>query len=259
MPHGLHGVWMAVIVGVFSYTGIELIAVTSAEAKDPRAAIPAALRSMLLRLFLFYVVGLGIIVTVIPWTSTGAKVVSQSPFVRVFAHSGIAHAAGIMNLVVLSAALSSMNTNIYLCSRMLFSLSRGGYTPKLLGKLGNAGAPVPAILASGVCILVAASISVLTPYAYNYLFGIALFGAITVWIIVLLSHLSFRRRHRLADLPVRTPLFPGLQLSALVLLCAVLVTMGLDREFWDISWIVGVPWLMMISIVYFFRVRKAGR
>lgn len=258
MPHGLGGVWMAVIVGVFSFNGIEVIAVTSGETKDPRVAIPAALRTMLLRLFLFYVVGLGIIVTLVPWTSTGAKVVSESPFVRVFANSGIAHAAGIMNFVVLSAALSSMNTNVYLCSRMLFSLSRGNYAPKLLGKLGNAGAPVAAILTSGACVLVAASVSVMTPYAYNYLFGVALFGAITVWIIVLLSHLSFRRHHRLADLPVRTPLFPGLQLSALVLLCAVLVTMGLDTEFWDISWIVGVPWLMLISAAYFFRVRTVA-
>jgi AAT family amino acid transporter len=255
MPHGFGGVWMAVIVGVFSYNGIELIAVTSGEAKDPRTAIPAALRTMLLRLFLFYVVGLGIIVTVIPWTSTGAKVVSQSPFVRVFGHSGIAHAAGIMNFVVLSAALSSMNTNLYLCSRMLFSLSRGNYAPRLLGKLGKAGVPVAAIITSGACILAAASVSVMTPYAYNYLFGVALFGAITVWIIVLLSHLSFRRRHRLEDLPVRTPLFPWLQLSALVLLCAVLVTMGLDHGFWNVSWIVGVPWLILISAVYFFRTR----
>jgi amino acid transporter, AAT family len=92
---------------------------------------------------------------------------------------------------------------------------------------------------------------VLTPYAFNYLFGVALFGAITVWIIVLLSHLSFRRRHRLADLPVRTPLFPALQLVALALLCGVLVTMGLDTEFWNISWIVGVPWLIIISLIYF--------
>ena len=255
MPHGFGGVWMAVIVGVFSYNGIELIAVTSGEAKDPRTAIPAALRTMLLRLFLFYVVGLGIIVTVIPWTSTGAKVVSQSPFVRVFGHSGIAHAAGIMNFVVLSAALSSMNTNLYLCSRMLFSLSRGNYAPRLLGKLGKAGVPVAAIITSGACILAAASVSVMTPYAYNYLFGVALFGAISVWIIVLLSHLSFRRRHRLEDLPVRTPLFPWLQLSALVLLCAVLVTMGLDHGFWNVSWIVGVPWLILLSAVYFFRTR----
>jgi L-asparagine transporter-like permease len=258
MPHGFGGVWMAVIIGILSYNGIEVIAVTSGEAKDPVRAIPAALRSMGLRLFLFYMLALTIVVTFVPWTETGATVVTQSPFVRVFAHSGIRHAAGIMNFVVLSAALSSMNTNVYLCSRMLFSLSRGGYAPRLLGRLGSNGTPIIAILISGGCILAAAGLSKLTPLAYNYLFGVALFDAMVVWIIILLSHLSFRRRHRASDLPVRMPMFPYLQLLGLGLLCAVLVTMGLDKETWQISWIVGVPWLVGISAVYF-AVKRARR
>jgi AAT family amino acid transporter len=125
LPKGLRGVWTAVIVGIFSFTGIELIAVTSGEARDPTRAIPAALRSMLLRLLVFYLLAVTLIVALAPWTATGARVLAQSPFVSVFRDSGIAHAAGVMNFVVLSAALSSMNTNIYLCARMLFSLSRG--------------------------------------------------------------------------------------------------------------------------------------
>jgi amino acid transporter, AAT family len=251
MPRGFGGVWMAVIIGILSFNGIEVIAVTSGEAKDPARSIPAALRTMALRLFLFYVLALTIVVTFVPWTETGATIVTQSPFVRVFAHSGIRHAAGIMNFVVLSAALSSMNCNIYLCSRMLFSLSRGGYAPRFLGKLSKKGTPITAILLSGACILTAAGVSKLTPLAYNYLFGVALFDAMIVWIIILLSHLSFRRRHKAADLPVRMPWFPWIQIAGLTLLCAVLVTMGLDKETWRISWIVGVPWLALISLVYF--------
>jgi L-asparagine transporter-like permease len=251
MPHGFSGVWMAVIIGILSFNGIEVIAVTSGEARDPVRSIPAALRTMALRLFLFYVLALAIVVTFVPWTETGATIVTQSPFVRIFAHSGIRHAAGIMNFVVLSAALSSMNCNIYLCSRMLFSLSRGGYAPHFLGKLSKKGTPITAILLSGACILTAAGVSKLTPLAYNYLFGVALFDAMIVWIIILLSHLSFRRRHKAADLPVRMPWFPGIQIAGLTLLCAVLVTMGLDKETWRISWIVGVPWLGLISLVYF--------
>jgi amino acid transporter, AAT family len=251
MPHGFSGVWMAVIIGILSFNGIEVIAVTSGEAKDPVRSIPAALRTMALRLFLFYVLALTIVVTFVPWTETGAAIVTQSPFVRVFAHTGIRHAAGIMSFVVLSAALSSMNCNVYLCSRMLFSLSRGGYAPPFLGKLSKKGTPITAILLSGACILTAAGVSKLTPLAYNYLFGVALFDAMIVWIIILLSHLSFRRRHKAADLPVRMPWFPGIQIAGLTLLCAVLVTMGLDKETWRISWIVGVPWLALISVVYF--------
>jgi L-asparagine transporter-like permease len=259
MPHGFGGVWMAVIIGILSFNGIEVIAVTSGEAKDPVRAIPAALRTMALRLFLFYILALAIVVTFVPWTETGATVVTQSPFVRVFAHSGIRNAAGIMNFVVLSAALSSMNTNVYLCSRMLFSLSRGGYAPRFLGKLSKNGTPITAILLSGACILVAAGVSKLTPLAYNYLFGVALFDAMIVWIIILLSHLSFRRKHKAADLLVRMPGFPVVQIAGLALLCAVLVTMGLDKETWRISWIVGVPWLALISAMYFILKARAGR
>jgi AAT family amino acid transporter len=134
---------------------------------------------------------------------------------------------------------------------MLFSLSRGNYAPQFLGRLGRTHTPTGAILVSGAGILTAAAVSMFTPYAYNYLFGVALFGAMTVWIFILVSHLSFRRRHKATQLPVRMPFFPWMQLAALGLLIAVLVTMGLDEEFWRISWIVGVPWLALISIAYF--------
>src|SRR5579872_3768380 len=154
LPKGIAGLWMAVTVGIFSFYGIEVIAVTAGETKNPEVAIPAALRTMLLRLFLFYVLAVTVIVTIIPWTETGVTVVAQSPFVTVFQHSGIRHAAGIMNFVVISAALSSMNTDIYLCSRMLFSLSRGGYAPRPLGKLSERGSPVASILVSGAFVLI---------------------------------------------------------------------------------------------------------
>jgi amino acid transporter, AAT family len=258
LPKGISGLWMAVIVGIFSFYGIEVIAVTSGETKNPAVAIPAALRTMLLRLFLFYVLAITVIVTIIPWTATGVKVVAQSPFVTVFQHSGIRHAAGIMNFVVISAALSSMNTDIYLCSRMLFSLSRGGYAPRRLGGLSERGSPVAAILVSGAGVLIAAAVSMLTPNAYADLFGVALFAAILVWMFIFASHLSFRRRYRGAPLPVRTPFFPWLQYAGLVMLAAILVTMGLDPTF-DVSWLYGVPWVALISLAYFVRRARLTR
>ncbi len=134
-----------------------------------------------------------------------------------------------MNFVVLSAALSSMNTNVYLCSRMLFSLVARRICAAISGPLSKNGTPVAAILVSGACILAAAALSKLTPLAYNYLFGVALFDAMIVWIIILLSHLSFRRRTggRPAGSHAAVPV---VQIAGLALLCAVLVTMGLDKE-----------------------------
>lgn len=257
MPHGVGGMWMAVIMGIFSFNGVEVIAVTAGEVRDPQKTLPAALRNMALRLFLFYVLALTIVVTFVPWTATGAKIVSESPFVSVLEYTGLTYAAGIMNFVVISAALSSMNVNIYLSSRMLFSLSRGGYAPEFLGRLGRNRTPLAAILVSGAGILCMSAVAKLTPLAYNYLFGIALFGGIVVWIFILISHLSFRRRHGAGHLPVRMPFFPVMQIAGLALLVGILITMGLDTEFWNISWIVGVPWLILISAAYFvWRARR---
>jgi len=258
LPKGMSGLWMAVIVGIFSFYGIEVIAVTSGETKNPEVTIPAALRTMLLRLFLFYVLAIAVIVTIIPWTDTGVKVVAQSPFVTVFQHSGIRHAAGIMNFVVISAALSSMNTDIYLCSRMLFSLSRSGHAPRRLGSLSGRGSPVAAILVSGVFVLIAAAASMFTPNAYADLFGVALFAAIVVWMFIFASHLSFRRRHAGVALPVCMPLFPWLQYAGLAMLAAILVTMGLNPTF-DVSWLYGVPWIVLISLAYFVRQARQRR
>jgi len=250
LPHGLHGVWMGVLIGIFSFVGVEVIAVTSGEAKDPARAIPAALKTMVVRLFVFYILALGIVVAFVPWTETGAEVVSKSPFVKVFQYVGIPYAAGITNFVVVMAALSSMNTNIYLCSRMLFSLSRGGYAPAALGRLNGRGSPVAAILFSGAFILLAAGLSRLTPLAYNYLFGISIFGAIVVWMVVLTSHLRFRRAHAGEHLPVKTPFFPWLQIAGLALLAAILITMAFDGGFWRVAWIVGVPCLLLAGAAY---------
>jgi L-asparagine transporter-like permease len=145
-----------------------------------------------------------------------------------------------------------MNANTYLTGRMLFSLSRGNYAPRQFGVLNKAGAPAPAVLFSGGVILACAMVSRLTPLAYNYLFGVSLFGALFVWIVILVSHIAFRRRHGAEALPVRMPFFPTLQIAGLALLLAILVTMGLSPDF-NVSWIVGVPWLILLTTAYFLR------
>lgn len=250
-PNGFSGVWMAVLMALFSFMGLEFVVGTASEAKDPKTAIPAALRTMAARLFLFYILALFIIVAFLPWTESGAKVVTESPFVKMFASAGIPYAAGVMNFVVASAALSAMNTSIYMGSRMLFSLARGGYAPRALGELNAQKVPMRATLLTGVCILAAASVSILTPLAYNYLFGITLFGGLLVWSTILVSHLRFRRQHRAADLPVQMPFFPYAQILGLALLAAIAVTMALDTDFWQTAVIAGVPWLVVVALAYF--------
>jgi amino acid transporter, AAT family len=254
LPHGLGGVWMGVIPAIFSFIGVELIATTAGEAANPMVSVPRAMKSMLLRLALFYFVALGVMLALTPWNQAGARIVTQSPFVRVFAEFGLPAAAAVMNFVILSAALSAMNAQLYLCTRMLFSLARSNSAPAALGVVSSRGTPWRATGVSIIGVLVAAAIAYTSDKAYNYLVGISLFGAIVTWIIILVTHLMFRRKYpegKRAQLPVKAPLYPYPQILALGLLTAILITMGLDRDFWRIAIIVGIAWVLLVSGCYF--------
>jgi amino acid transporter, AAT family len=260
-PHGFAGIWMAVIMAVFSFTGVEVIAVTSGEAEKPQESVPRAMKTMLLRLALFYFLALAVVLAITPWSESGARVVTESPFVKVFAGFGLGQVATMMNFVIMSAALSSMNTNLYLCTRMIFSLARSGDAPAGLGFVNARGVPLRAAGLSTCGVLVAAMTAYVSSKAYNYLFGIALFGTMITWLIILATHMRFIRRYpaeKRALLTSRAPFSPYMQWIAFALLAAVLLTMGLDTEFWNISWIVGVPWVAFVSLAYYV-LRRRGR
>lgn len=130
LPYGLKGVWFAVTLALTSYMGVEIIAVTAGEARNPEHSIPRAMRTIVLRLIFFYILAIVAMLAISPWNAvSGGKGITGSPFVSAFSGVGIPYAASIMNLVVITAALSSCNTDLYLTTRMLFSLSRGGFAP----------------------------------------------------------------------------------------------------------------------------------
>jgi L-asparagine transporter-like permease len=254
-PHGISGVFKAMLIVVFSFYGVEVIAVTAGEAKDPGTSVPKAMKAMVFRLSSFYILAIALIVMIVPWTKAG---IGQSPFVTVFTGTGLPYAAGIMNFVVLTAALSSMNTNLYLTGRMLFSLSRSGFAPKVFGKLTKQGSPRNAILVSTIGLIAAA---ILTVYfansAYLYLFGISIFGGITVWIMILITLLFFRKKREKAGLPpskIQMPGYPWLPIIGIIALVAILI----DCFFIGLSmaWEAGVPWLIVITIIYFINKQR---
>ena len=137
MPFGIHGVVIGTYIAIFSYLSMEMIAVTAGEAKDPEVAVPKALRSAIVRLFLFYIFSMGIMLAMVPWAKAGAGGLDGSPFVIAFDKVGIPYAADIMNFVVLSAALSAVNAMMYVTSRMMFSLSRSGFAPPAFAGAGS--------------------------------------------------------------------------------------------------------------------------
>ncbi|MDA2912442.1 amino acid permease [Acidobacteriia bacterium AH_259_A11_L15] len=248
LPHGWGGVVLALSMAVFSYLGVEVVAVTAGEAQDPKRTVPRALRSVFWRLGLFYVGGMALLVGLVPWGRVGLDV---SPFVRAFEAVGLPAASGVMNFVVLTAALSSANTNLYLTSRMLFSLSRGGYAPAALGRLTRRGVPLAALLLSSVGMVAAVLMKKFFPQqAYLYMIGVAFFGGIFVWIMILVTHLAFRRARRgQANLRTFMPGFPVVTWLGLAGLAVVLMGTWFVEGL-NVTLPVGLPWLGLLSLAY---------
>jgi L-asparagine transporter-like permease len=247
MPTGLRGVWAAIVFVIFSYMGTEVVAVTAGEAKNPEVALPRAVRTMAVRLVLFYLGAIFILVTIVPWTQVqpGADL-TASPFVRVFQLIGIPAAAHIVNFVVITAAASSMNCNLYIVSRMMFSLARGGYAPRAWGELSSNGTPVRALLVSAAGLGLALLISFIYPQsAFVYLFGISLFGGLYAWLVIFVTHVFFRRRQ-----------ITGSVCGALLITAILLTTWWVEGM--RITLISGLPWLGVLYVVYFL-VERRGR
>jgi len=261
-PHGLRGIWMAMAFVIFSYMGTEVIAVTAGEAKEPSVAVPRALRSMVGRLILFYIGAMVVLVGIVPWNriQPGADV-TASPFVTVFQFMHIPAATHIMNFVVLTAALSSMNCDLYLATRMIFSLSRGGYAPASLGRVTSRGTPQAALLVSTLGLVIATLVAVLHPgAAFVYLFGIALFGGLFAWIMIFLTHLSFRRVWKAQGRtppPVWFAGYPYTTLVGLVLVTGILLTTWWIPDMRP-TILAGVPWIAALSVAYLIWSRRSS-
>jgi amino acid transporter, AAT family len=224
LPHGFRGMWLAFTLTMASYMGVEVVAVAAGEARRPAEAIPRAMRTMVFRLILFYVLAIAVMVTMTPWNQTGDGSISGSPFVRAFTSIGIPNAAFLMNLVVITAALSSANTNLYLSTRMLFSLARGNFAPALLGRLSANGVPHHALAASSLGMVAAIFLAIYVPkHAFLLMYGSAVAGMYFVWIVILLAHLRFRRSigAKVNDLPLKLHLFPIANIVAIVVLVAI--------------------------------------
>src|SRR6202045_3741786 len=253
-PGGWKGVWLSLTITVTSYMGVEIIAVTAGEAEHPELTVPHAMRNIVWRLILFYVLAIAIMVTMVPWNQTSSSAsLSGSPFVTAFAAAHIPFAAAIMNFVVLTAALSSVNTNLYLSTRMLFSLGQAGYAPEWMGKVSRNGVPHRALLASTVGIVAAILLAIFAPKnAFLMLYGTAVAGMLFVWLVILKTHLRFRKAitcERLLSLPMRLWAHPLFTVVGILLLLAIAATtFFVDGLQWSVP--AFSIFLGLISIVY---------
>jgi AAT family amino acid transporter len=256
-PNGPVSPLLAVSFPLFSFLGLEMVAISSGEARAA-SAIPRATKIMFALLTFLYVGSTAVLVGFLPWNRAG---VTQSPFVTVFVISGIPAASTIMNFVVLTAALSSANANLYAASRMMFSLARSGHAFPALGQLNASGSPQLALLVSGIGVPLALISEQWAPRsAFLWLIGSSLAGGMLAWCVGLAAHIAFRRRISPADLaalPMRAPGGAVLSLVGFVgILLAVASTWWVPQS--RITIVSGLPYLAILSVAYLVR-RKRSR
>jgi L-asparagine transporter-like permease len=255
-PLGPAAPLLAITFALYTFGGVEYVAVTSGESVSA-TAIARAARMTFLTLTCLYLGAITILVGVMPWNRVG---VTESPFVTVFRSVSLPGAAHFMNFVVLTAALSGSNAALYISSRMLFSLARTGWVPRALGRLSTKGSPTLALLVSSYGIVVALVLERWAPAkAFEYILRGAFFGMMLAWIVSLAAHISFRRRltaAQTAEIPARSPLG---QWGSIIGLIVVLASTA--KTWWDsrINLIVGLTFLIALTLLYFLLRPNAPR
>ena len=188
-PHGAAGFLMSFQIAVYSFIGIELIGVTAGK------TIPKAINNVPIRILLFYIGGLLVIMSVIPWFKVDPD---SSPFVKLFTLIGVPFAAGIVNFVVLTAAASATNSGIYSNSRILFGLAKQGLGPKVLTKTNSNGVPYLSMLVSSITLLIAALLNFIFPDAiklFIYVTTLSTVLFLVVWGMIIVSYIAYVKKN----------------------------------------------------------------
>jgi AAT family amino acid transporter len=249
-PHGLWGMMTALVVVMFSFGGVELVGITAGEVDNPRRTIPKAINQVVYRILIFYVGAIFVMLCIFPWNKIGT---GGSPFVIIFDRLGVAGAATLLNVVVLTAAASAYNSGLYSNGRMLYSLSRQGSAPRYLSKLNKAGSPYAGVLTSSAVTAVAVALNFLFPgKVFLYVMSVALIAGIFNWAMVVITQMKFRSRIGAAGvdkLEFRMPFYPVANYVVLAFLAAVVVLMGFLPDF-RYALFVGPLWVAVLYAAY---------
>ncbi|WP_174275437.1 amino acid permease [Desulfosporosinus orientis] len=254
LPHGLWGLLLSLVIVMFSFGGVELIGITAGEADQPKESIPKAINQVVWRILLFYVGALLILTIIYPWNLVGT---TGSPFVEIFSAIGIPAAAGILNVVVLTAALSTYNSGLYSNGRMIHNLALHGSAPKLFATLSKAGAPVYGVAFSSGLTLIAVILNFLVPgKVFMYLMSVATMAAILNWIMILITQLKFRQSKVAAKegekLSFKLPFCPISNYVTLAFLGVVIILMAYIPDM-VYSLYIGPVWILILYIGYKLR------
>lgn len=228
-PHGILPAVVIVQGVVFAYAGIELIGTAAGEAQDAKTILPKAINSVIYRIGLFYVGSVALLVTLMPWSAYKA---GTSPFVTFFSALGVPGIGTVMNIVVLTAALSSLNSGLYSTGRVLRSLAMGGSAPKFVGRMSAQKVPYGGIVVTLVIYLLGVGLNYVVPsQVFEVVLNIASLGIVSTWGFIVICQMKLRAMTNRGEVPpvaFRMPLAPFTSWLTLAFLASVLVLMGLD-------------------------------
>ncbi|UBM24994.1 amino acid permease [Pseudomonas sp. p1(2021b)] len=250
MPNGIGGLIACFAVVMFAFGGIEIIGVTAGEAKDPQRVIPKAINAVPLRILLFYVLTLFVLMCLYPWPQIGSQ---GSPFVQIFSNLGIGSAAAVLNVVVISAAVSAINSDIFGAGRMMYGLAQQGHAPRSFGKLSRHGVPWMTVLVMGAALLVGVLLNYLIPEnVFLLIASIATFATVWVWTMILVSQVAMRRRlsaQQVAELKFPVPFWPYGPAMAIAFMLFIFGVLGYFPDT-QAALIVGVIWVVFLVASY---------
>ncbi|MEU2598512.1 amino acid permease [Streptomyces hirsutus] len=254
-PKGIGSSLMTLQGVMFAYLAIEIVGVTAGESKNPEKTLPKAINTLPWRIALFYVGALTVILCVVKWTEFAPGV---SPFVEAFAQIGIPAGAAIVNFVVLTAALSSCNSGMYSTGRMLRSLAENGEAPRIYQRLSSSKTPALGITTSVVFMGIGVVLNYVVPEkAFGYVTSIATAAGIWTWLMILISHILYRRQVVAGRLPASSFPAPGGSVCsyiAIVFLLFVTALIAIDAEariclYVMAGWafVLGIGWVVLKS------------
>ena len=255
MPHGISGLVMAMAVIMFSFGGLEMVGITAAEAADPRTSIPKATNQVVYRILIFYIGSLTVLLSLYPW---GKVVEGGSPFVMIFHALDSNLVATLLNVVVLTAALSVYNSGVYCNSRMLFGLATQGNAPKVLTKVNKRGVPVLSIALSALATSVGVLINYVMPgKAFGLLMALVVSTLVINWVMICLAHLKFRaaKDRQGVITSFRALWYPFGNYLCLVFLSLILVIMYFSPGI-RISVLLMPVWVMLLWVGFMLTRRK---
>ncbi|KWS59493.1 MULTISPECIES: amino acid permease [Pseudomonas syringae group] len=250
MPNGVTGLIASFAVVMFAFGGIEIIGITAGEAKDPQRSLPQAINAVPLRILLFYVLTLFVLMCIYPWPQIGTQ---GSPFVQIFDNLGIASAATILNIVVISAAVSAINSDIFGAGRMMYGLARDGQAPASFARLSRQGVPWMTVLVMGVTLLGGVLLNYLIPKdVFLLIASLATFATVWVWLMILLTQVAMRRsisREEVTQLKFAVPFWPYGPAAAIVFMLFIFGVLGYFPDN-RAALIVGAIWIVLLLIAY---------